>query len=191
MFTGKNMLNKINIDNEQKMKICLQVFHENLSNIRIGRATPELLNNIYIEYFGSKTSLRKVSNIIVEDSHTLKINVFDNSVTSLIKKSILNAKLDLNPIVNGKDIIIQIPPLTEDRRKNIIKSIRNDAENTRICIRNIRRDSNEKLKKLIKNKIISKDEEYIAQNKIQKTTDQYIKKVESILLKKEAELMKF
>ncbi|QCI22104.1 ribosome recycling factor [Buchnera aphidicola] len=184
------MINQIHSNSDERMKTCIQTFQNNLNNIRVGRASPLLLHNISIEYFGSKTNLRQVSNIIVEDSHTLRINVFDQSVTPLITKAILNAKLDLNPIVNGKDIIIKIPVLTEERRKNLIKVIRHDAENSRICIRNIRRDSNDKVKRLIKDKIISKDEEHSAQIKIQKITNEYIKEIESILLKKERELMK-
>ncbi|QCI19804.1 MAG: ribosome recycling factor [Buchnera aphidicola (Brevicoryne brassicae)] len=184
------MINKININSDERMKACIQIFQNNVNNIRIGRASPLLLNNIYIEYFGVKTALRQVANIIVEDSHSLRINVFDSSVTPLIKKSILNANLDLNPILNGKDIIIKVPALTEERRKNLIKVIRNDAENSRICVRNIRRDSNDKIKKLIKEKIISKDEERLAQIKIQTMTNEYVKEIESILLKKEIELMK-
>jgi len=172
------------------MEKCIQTFQKNINNIKTGRAAPTLLHNIYIEYFGSKTSLRQVSNIIVEDSHTLKINVFDNSITSLISKAILNSNLDLNPIVNGKDIIIPIPPLTEERRKKLIKIIRNDAESSRVKIRNIRRDSNDKVKRLVKNKTISEDHEYISQTKIQTMTDEYIRKIDSILSKKEMELMK-
>lgn len=185
------MINTININSNERMKICIQTFKNNINNIRIGRASPLILNNIYIEYFGAKTALRQVANIIVEDSHTLRLNVFDSSMTSLIRKSILNANLDLNPILNGKDIIIKVPALTEERRKNLIKVIRNDAENSRICIRNIRRDSNDKIKKLIKEKIISKDEEHVAQIKIQKMTNEYIKEIESVLSRKEIELMKF
>jgi len=173
------------------METCIQIFQSNVNNIRTGRASPTLLNSIYIEYFGSKTSLLQVSNIVVEDTHTLKINVFDSSITSLVRKAILNSNLDLNPIVHGKDILIPIPALTEERRIKLIKIIRSYSEHSRICIRNIRRDSNDKIKKLLKDKIISEDEERTSQIKIQKMTDKYIKKIESILLKKERELMKF
>ncbi|WAI18604.1 MAG: ribosome recycling factor [Buchnera aphidicola (Acyrthosiphon caraganae)] len=185
------MINQINTKTYEQMEICIQRFNDNINNIKTGRASPTLLHNIYIEYFGSKTSLRQVSNIIVEDSHTLKINVFDNSITLLIKKAILNSNLDLNPILQGKDILIPIPPLTEERRKKLIKVIRSDAESSRIKIRNIRRDSNDKIKKLFKNKIISEDNEHTSQIKIQMMTDEYIKKIDSILSKKEIELMKF
>ncbi|WAI11994.1 MAG: ribosome recycling factor [Buchnera aphidicola (Macrosiphum albifrons)] len=184
------MINQINTNTQEQMEKCIQTFQKNINNIKTGRASPTLLHNIYIEYFGSRTSLRQVSNIIVEDSHTLKINVFDNSITSLISKAILNSNLDLNPIMQGKDIIIPIPPLTEERRKKLIKIIRNDAESSRIKIRNIRRDSNDKIKRLVKNKIISEDNEHISQTKIQTMTDEYIRKIDSILSKKEIELMK-
>ncbi|CAL4326298.1 ribosome recycling factor [Buchnera aphidicola] len=185
------MINEINIKSHARMEACIQTFQSNVNNIRTGRASPTLLNSIYIEYFGSKTSLRQVSNIVVEDAHTLKINVFDSSITSLIRKAIINSNLDLNPVVHGKDILIPIPSLTEERRTKLVKIIRNDAENSRICIRNIRRDSNDKVKRLLKDKIISEDEERNSQVKIQTMTDHYIKKIESIVLKKEKELMKF
>ncbi|ANZ22456.1 ribosome recycling factor [Buchnera aphidicola (Diuraphis noxia)] len=185
------MINEINMNSNEKMKLCVQTLQNNINNIRIGRASPSLLNNIYVEYFGSKSSLRQVCNIIVEDANTIRLNVFDSSVTSLIKKSILQANLDLNPMLTGKDIIIKVPALTEERRKNLIKVMRKDSENSRICIRNIRRDANDKIKKLIKDKVIGKDQEHIAQIKIQEITNKYIKKIELILAKKEAELMKF
>ncbi|QCI25448.1 ribosome recycling factor [Buchnera aphidicola (Sitobion avenae)] len=185
------MINQIKTKTCEQMETCIQTFQNNINNIKTGRASPTLLHNIYIEYFGSKTSLRQVSNIIVEDTHTLKINVFDDSITSLIRKAILNSDLDLNPILQGKDILIPIPVLTEERRKKLIKVIRNDAENSRIKIRNIRRDSNDKIKRLFKNKMISEDNEHISQTKIQIMTDEYIKKIDSILSKKEIELMKF
>jgi len=190
-YIGDNVINQIKTKTCEQMETCIQTFQNNINNIKTGRASPTLLHNIYIEYFGSKTSLRQVSNIIVEDTHTLKINVFDDSITSLIRKAILNSDLDLNPILQGKDILIPIPVLTEERRKKLIKVIRNDAENSRIKIRNIRRDSNDKIKRLFKNKMISEDNEHISQTKIQIMTDEYIKKIDSILSKKEIELMKF
>ncbi|QIQ41825.1 MAG: ribosome recycling factor [Buchnera aphidicola (Microlophium carnosum)] len=185
------MINQINIKTRERMETCIQMFHKNINNIKTGRASPTLLHSIYIEYFGSKTSLRQVSSIILEDAHTLKINVFDNSITSLIRKAILNSNLDLNPILQGKDILIPIPPLTEERRKRLIKFIRSEAESSRVIIRNIRRDSNDKVKRLLKNKIISEDAERASQIKIQIMTDECIKKIDSILSEKEIELMKF
>jgi len=173
------------------MKTCIKNFQNQVKNIRTGRASPELLHNVYVEYFGSKVSLHQISNVIVEDYNTLKINVFDDSSTSLIRKAILNSKLDLNPIVHGKDIIVPIPGLTEERRKNLIKVIRNSAENARINIRNIRRDANDKIKNYLKRKTISEDNEHTAQNKIQTMTNDYIKNIDDILSEKEKELMKF
>ncbi|WP_425619785.1 ribosome recycling factor [Buchnera aphidicola] len=183
------MINQINVKTCEKMKICVETFKNSINNIQTGRASPALLNNVYIEYFGVKTSLYQLSNITVENSHTLKINIFDISITPLIKKAILNSNLDLNPISRGKDILIIIPTLTEERRKKLVKIIRNDAENSRISIRNIRRDANDQIKKHLKNKIISEDDEYVAQTKIQNMTNDYIKQIDSILLKKEMELM--
>lgn len=185
------MINKIYTQTHDRMKSCIQIFENNVNNIRTGRASPVLLNNIYIEYFGSKTALHKISNIIVENANTLRINVFDNSCTHLISKAILNSNLDLNPIIKGKDILVPIPSLTEERRKNFIKLIRSEAENSRICIRNVRRDSNEKIKKFLKDKIISEDNEHTAQNKIQSMTNENIKKIDKMLFQKEKEIMSF
>ncbi|QFQ32415.1 ribosome recycling factor [Buchnera aphidicola (Aphis fabae)] len=185
------MINQLYIKSQKKMEVCIKNFQIQVNNIRTGRASPELLNSIYVEYFGSKVPLHQISNIIVEDYHTLKINIFDSSNTSLVNKAILNSNLDLNPVVHGKDIIVPIPGLTEERRKNFIKIIKNNAENTRICIRNVRRDANEKIKVYLKTKVIGEDQEHSSQSKIQKMTDEYIKKVETILILKEKELMKF
>lgn len=185
------MISEIYTDSNEKMKICIKNFKVQVNNIRTGRASPELLKNIYVEYFGSKVPLYQISNIVVQDHHTLKINIFDNCSTSLIQKAILNSDLDLNPVVNGKDIIVPIPGLTEERRKSLIKLIRNHAEIARIYIRNIRRDFNVKVKNQLKSKTISEDNEYTAQNKIQMMTDDYIKKIDLILLEKQKELMNF
>ncbi|CAL4321034.1 ribosome recycling factor [Buchnera aphidicola] len=183
------MLDQIREQSHKKMQICVQTFQSHVNTIRTGRASPDLLNSIYVEYFGVKTPLRKVANIIVEDFHTLKINVFDDSMTNIIKKSLLNSKLDLNPILHGKDIRVPLPALTEERRKKLIKLVRGDAENSRIVIRNIRRDANDKIKKCLKNKIISIDQERSVQNAIQTITDKFIQELEIIVLKKEKELM--
>lgn len=185
------MINDIYVKSNEKMKVCIKNFQNQINNIRTGRASPELLNNIYVEYFGSKLPIRQISNIVVENYHTLKINVFDDSSTSLIKKGILNSNLGLNPVIYGKDIIVPIPGLTEDRRKSLIKVIRNNAENARVYVRNIRREANDRIKNCLKTKSISEDNEHAAQNKIQKMTDDFIKKIDFILLEKEKELMKF
>ncbi|ALD15192.1 ribosome recycling factor [Buchnera aphidicola (Aphis glycines)] len=185
------MINQLYTKTNQTMEACINNFQIQVNNIRTGRASPELLNNIYVEYFGSKVSLRQISNIVVEDYHTLRINMFDNANTSLVHKAILSSNLDLNPVIHGKDIIVPIPGLTEERRQNLIKIIRVSAEKNRIHIRNIRRDANEKIKLYLKNKIIGEDQEYGVQNQIQKITDKYIKKIENILILKEKELMKF
>ncbi|QFQ32073.1 ribosome recycling factor [Buchnera aphidicola] len=185
------MINQLCIKTNQKMEVCIKNFQIQVNNIRTGRASPELLNSIYIEYFGSKVSLRQISNIVVEDYHTLKINIFDSANTSLVNKAILNSNLDLNPVIHGKDIIVPIPGLTEERRRSLIKIVRINAEKNRIHIRNIRRDANEQIKVYLKNKIIGEDQEHSSQNQIQKMTDAYIKKIENILILKEKELMEF
>jgi len=173
------------------MEVCVQTFQNYVNNLRTGRASPAFLNSICVEYFGSQVPLRQISNIVVEDYHTLKVNVFDHSIIPVVVKSILNSNLGLNPIVNNEDIRIPVPALTEERRKHLIKVIRSNAEQSRICVRKIRRDANEKISNFLKNKVISSDEERISENYIQKITDKYIQKIDLILLKKNKELMSF
>lgn len=185
------MINQIKNYSNEKMKMCIENFQIQINNIRTGRASPELLHSIKIDYFGSRVPLKNISAIIVENFNTLKINVFDESNITLIKKSILNSNLNLNPVVYGKSIIVPIPSLTEERRKDLIKVARSSAENARICIRNIRKNANDKIKSCLKNKTISKDNEYTAQNNIQKITDECIKKIDNILFSKEKELINF
>lgn len=183
------MFNMIERSIDNSMNKCIQIFKNNLLKIRTNRATPALLDGIYIEYYGKQTPLSQLSNIIVEDTRTLRINLFDNSIKTLVEKSIMNSALGLNPCSIGSDIRIPFPQLTEARRKELVKIVKNESEQTRIYIRNIRRDANDKIKKYVKEKIISEDIERRLQIKIQSTTNNFIKKIETLSLEKEKELM--
>ncbi|WP_448211239.1 ribosome recycling factor [Colwellia sp. MEBiC06753] len=161
----------------------------NLNKIRTGRAHPSLLDNISVDYYGSETPLNQVGNISVPDARTLAITVFDKSMIGAVEKAILASDLGLNPSSQGTLIRIPLPPLTEERRKDLVKVVKNEGENGKIAIRNIRRDANSDFKSLNKEKEISDDEMHQAEDEIQKITDKYVKQVDQILVDKEAELM--
>lgn len=156
-----------------------------ISKIRTGRASPSILDGIMVEYYGAATPLRQLANVTVEDSRTLKINVFDRSLSQAVEKAIMSSDLGLNPSSAGSDIRVPLPPLTEERRKDLIKIVRGEAEQGRVAVRNVRRDANDKVKALLKDKEISEDEERRSQDEIQKMTDAYIKLVDAALAEKE------
>ena len=148
-----------------------------------------LLDNITVEYYGMATPLNQVGNVSVPDARTLAVTVFDKGMIGAVEKAILSSDLGLNPSSQGTLIRIPLPPLTEERRKDLVKVVRGEAENGKIAIRNIRRDSNSDLKSLNKEKEISDDELRQSEDEIQKITDEYVKKVDAILAEKEKELM--
>ncbi|AEI74963.1 ribosome recycling factor [Candidatus Moranella endobia] len=176
-------------DTDIRMEKCVEAFKNHISKVRTGRASPSLLDGLQIEYYGTLTPLRQLANVIAEDSRTLAINVFDRILIPAVEKAILSSDLGLNPSVVGTIIRVPLPPLTEDRRRDMIKAVRAEAEQGRVSVRNIRRDANDKVKTLLKNKTISEDEERRSQEDIQTITDAWIKKLDSALEKKEHELM--
>nr|WP_225622425.1 ribosome recycling factor [Musicola keenii] len=173
------------------MDKCVEAFKSQIGKIRTGRASPSLLDGIHVEYYGSATPLRQLANIVVEDARTLAVTVFDRTMGPAVEKAIMASDLGLNPMSAGTVIRVPLPPLTEERRKDLIKVVRGDAEQGRVSVRNVRRDANDKLKVLLKDKTISEDEERRAQDEIQKLTDSFIKKVDAALADKEKELMDF
>ncbi|UAJ65333.1 ribosome recycling factor [Candidatus Schneideria nysicola] len=170
------------------MEKQVKIFKNNINKIRTGRASPTLFDNIKIPYQENVVLLRQLASITVEDAKTLIITVFDISLVKLIETTIRNSNIGLSPNTIGRIIRINFPPITEEQRYNFIKLIRTEAENEKIVLRNIRRNANDKIKKLIKDKIISKDEEYRIQNKIHKLTLQWIKIIDNTLLQKEEEI---
>lgn len=185
------MTNTIKKDAEERMKKCVDSFKTTIAKIRTGRAAPSILEGIVVEYYGTPTPLRQLASITVEDSRTLKVNVFDRGLAPAVEKAIMASDLGLNPISAGGDIRVPLPALTEDRRKDLIKIARSEAEQARIAVRNVRRDANEKVKAQLKDKVIGEDEERRVQDDIQKTTDNHIKLVDAVLAEKEKELMTF
>ncbi|MBI0006414.1 MULTISPECIES: ribosome recycling factor [Gilliamella] len=185
------MLNEIQKEAQERMEKSIDAFQNHISKIRTGRASPSLLDGIMVEYYGSPTPLRQLANIVAEDARTLAITVFDKSLTPLIEKAILTSDLGLNPASAGTVIRVPLPPLTEERRRDLTKIVRGEAEQGRVSIRNIRRDANDQIKALLKDKEISEDDERKSQDLIQKATDAAIKKLDAVLAEKEKELMEF
>ncbi|EJL81102.1 ribosome recycling factor [Pantoea sp. RIT-PI-b] len=190
-FKGFNVINDIKKDADTRMEKCVDAFKNNISKVRTGRASPSLLDGIMVPYYGTPTPLRQVANVTVEDSRTLKINVFDRSLSAAVEKAIMTSDLGLNPSSAGTDIRVPLPALTEERRKDLIKIVRGEAEQGRVSVRNVRRDANDKIKALLKDKEISEDDERRSQDEIQKMTDAHIKSVDAALADKEKELMDF
>ncbi|QDY41048.1 ribosome recycling factor [Candidatus Pantoea soli] len=185
------MINDIKKDAETRMDKCVEAFKNTISKVRTGRASPSLLDGIVVEYYGTPTPLRQLASVTVEDSRTLKINVFDRSMGPAVEKAIMASDLGLNPSSAGSDIRVPLPALTEERRKDLIKIVRGEAEQGRVSVRNVRRDANDKIKALLKDKEISEDDERRSQEEIQKMTDVRIKHVDAALAEKEKELMEF
>ena len=185
------MINDIKKDAEIRMDKCVEAFKNNISKIRTGRASPSILDGIMVDYYGSATPLRQLASVTVEDSRTLKINVFDRSISAAVEKAIMASDLGLNPMSAGTDIRVPLPALTEERRKDLIKIVRGEAEQGRVSVRNVRRDANDKVKALLKDKEISEDDDRRSQEDVQKLTDVNIKKIDTSLAEKEAELMDF
>ena len=183
----------MNEDVQKNTENRMQKAVENLKNefirIRTGRAHPSLLENIKVSCYNSEMPLNQVASISVLDSRTLSITPFDKTTVSAIEKAILQSDLGLNPVTAGLVIRVPLPPMTEERRKDLVKNIRNEAENIRIVIRNIRRDANTQFKDLLKEKTLSEDEEHRLTTKIQKATDKYISDIDQILSEKETDLM--
>ncbi|AHF74723.1 ribosome recycling factor [Candidatus Sodalis pierantonius str. SOPE] len=183
------MINEIRKDAENRMEKCVDAFKNHISKVRTGRASPSLLDGIQIEYYGTLTPLRQLANIVAEDSRTLAITVFDRALAPAVEKAIMASDLGLNPSSAGTVIRVPLPPLTEERRRDLIKVVRAEAEQGRVSVRNVRRDANDKVKALLKDKTIGEDEDRRSQDEIQKLTDAWIKKLDSALAEKEAELM--
>lgn len=185
------MINEICKNAGKRMEKCVEAFKNHINKIRTGRASPSLLDNIKVEYYGVLVPLYQLTNIFAEDSRTLVITVFDYSLVPALEKAIVASNLGLNPSSSGTVIRVPIPLLTEERRHALIKVIRAEAEQSRVSVRNVRRDANVKIKILLKNKIINKDEELCFQDEIQKLTDNWVKNLNSALIDKEAELTIF
>ena len=183
------MIEDIKKDASTRMTKSVESFKLELGKIRTGRAHPTLLDHITVDYYGSQVPIKQVANVVAEDSRTLSVSPWEKDMVKAIEKAIMTSDLGLNPATSGLVIRVPMPPLTEERRKDLVKVVRHETENARVSIRNIRRDANSDLKDLLKEKEISEDEERRGQEAIQKLTDKYIAEIDKMLAAKETELM--
>ncbi len=183
------MIDEILQDAEARMGKSVEALSKELTKIRTGRAHPSLLDQVSVEYYGNATPIKQVANVTVEDSRTLVVTPWEKQMVPAVEKAIMNAGLGLNPATAGTVIRIPMPPLTEERRRDLVKVVKGEAENGRIAIRNIRRDANSDFKELLKEKEITEDACRGAEEEVQKLTNKYIAKVDEALAAKEKELM--
>jgi len=183
------VINEIKSDAKERMSKSVDALKTQMAKVRTGRAHPSLLDGISVSYYGVDTPLKQVGNVATEDSRTLTVTVFDRSMIQAVEKAIMMSDLGLNPSSAGTVIRIPLPPLTEERRRDLIKVVRGEAEQGRVAVRNIRRDANSDLKALLKEKEISEDDDRRAQDEIQKLTDTYVKQIDELLAAKEKELL--
>jgi len=182
-------LNFIYEEAKEHMQKSINHLEQELRSIRAGKASPQMLSTVVVDYYGSPTPLSQVANVGVRDAQTLTIQPWEKNMLPVIERAIINANLGFAPTNNGEIIIINIPPLTEDRRKELVKHAKEEAEVAKVSIRNIRKDANNDIKKLEKNKEISEDQSKIAHDNIQELTDEFIKLVDEHLQKKEKDIM--
>lgn len=185
------MIEDIQKDAAQRMDKSVESVRSEFRKLRTGRAHTSLLDHISVEYYGSEVPLSQVANVTAEDARTLSIAPWEKQMVPIIEKAILNSDLGLNPNTAGTTIRVPLPPLTEERRKDMIRVVRNEAENGKIAVRNIRRDAINQFKELVKEKEISEDDERRAEDVVQKTTDEHVARIDQILSEKENELMEF
>ncbi len=184
------MVKDITKDTRTKMEHVVEDFRKKLTTVRTGRASTSLLDNIHVEYYGAQMPLNQVATINAPESALITVQPFDPSLISDIEKAIRSSDLGFNPGNDGKLIRVPIPPLTEERRKQMVKSVHELAEDHKTAIRNVRRDSNDKLKKALKDKQISEDEEKGGLEEVQKLTDQFVVKIGEFGKHKEEEILK-
>lgn len=183
------MIDEILEDADSRMQKSIESLKNELTKIRTGRAHASLLDHVTVEYYGSEVPLSQVANVATEDARTLSVTPWEKPMVAVVEKAIMTSDLGLNPATAGTVIRVPVPPLTEERRRDLVKVVKGEAESARVAIRNIRRDANSDLKTLEKEKEISEDEEHRAQDNVQKLTDKYVKEVDGVLEQKEQDLM--
>jgi ribosome recycling factor len=183
------MINDLKKDAIERMQKCVAAFANDLKKIRTGRAHPSLIEHIKVDYYGTDTPLQQVARITVEDARTLVVTPFDKGAIANVEKAIMKSDLGLNPNTAGTVIRVPMPPLTEERRRDLTKVVNREAEGARVAVRNVRRDVLGDLKDALKEKLVSQDEERRGQEEVQKLTDKYVAEIEQVLAEKEKELM--
>ncbi|MGH8559368.1 MAG: ribosome recycling factor [Methylococcales bacterium] len=183
------MIDDIVKEAESRMHKSVEALKHAFSKVRTGRAHTSLLDHIVVPYYGNETPLKQVANIAVEDARTLTITPWEKQLVPAIEKAILSSGLGLNPSTAGTVIRLPLPPLTEERRKDLVRVVRHEAEQGRVAVRNIRRDANNELKEALKEKLISEDDEHQGIDRVQNSTDRFIKEVDRQLQEKEKDLL--
>jgi len=183
------MIEDIKKDTAIRMQKAVDTLKQGFTRLRTGRANVALLDHVRVDYYGSDVPLSQVSNVVVEDVRTISITPWEKPMVQAIEKAIMTSDLGLNPNTAGTTIRIIMPPLTEERRRDLIKVVKSEAEGARVAIRNVRRDANQEIKELLKEKMISTDDEKRAETEIQKLTDLFVAKVEEAVAVKEKEML--
>lgn len=174
---------------DQKMQKSIETLRADLAKVRTGRAHTGILDHVMVEYYGNPTNLSQVANVTLMDARTIGVQPFEKKMVTVVEKAIRDADLGLNPSTQGEMIRVPTPPLTEERRKEMVKLVKSEAEDAKIAVRNIRRDANETLKKLLKDKACSEDDERRAQDEVQKLTDKFVLEIDKMVAEKEKEVL--
>jgi ribosome recycling factor len=174
---------------DQKMQKSIETLKADLAKVRTGRAHTGILDHVMVEYYGNPANLTQVANVTLIDARTIGVQPFEKKMVAVVEKAIREADLGLNPSTQGDIIRVPTPALTEERRKEMVKLVKSEAEDAKIAIRNIRRDANETLKKLLKDKACSEDDERRAQDEVQKLTDKFVLEVDKLVVEKEKEVL--
>jgi ribosome recycling factor len=183
------MIADVKKNTEQKMQKSVENLKNNLAKVRTGRAHAGLLDHVMVDYYGSPTPIAQVANVTVMDARTLGVMPYEKKMAGAIEKAIRDSDLGLNPASMGDIVRVPMPALTEERRRDLIKVVRSETEDSRVAVRNLRRDANEQLKKAVKDKLISEDDERRGTDDIQKLTDKHIAEIDKLLAEKEKELL--
>jgi len=183
------MVEDIKTDAATRMGKSIESLRHELAKIRTGRAHPALLDHLVVSYYGSDVPIKQVANVTAEDTRTLAVTPWEKGMVQAVEKAIMQSDLGLNPSTAGMVIRVPMPPLTEERRRDLIKVARHEAEQARVAVRNIRRDANHELKEAAKEKMISEDEEHRGEEMVQELTDKYIRNINEVLTEKEEDLM--
>lgn len=183
------MIPEIKKTAEQKMSKSLETLKADFGKVRTGRAHTGILDHVTVDYYGNPTLINQVANVTLIDARTIGVQPWEKNMVGPVEKAIRDADLGLNPSTNGDVIRVPMPMLTEERRRDLIKVVRGEAENAKVAVRNVRRDANEQLKKLLKDKAIGEDDERRAQDEVQKYTDRFVVEIDKALQAKEADLM--
>ncbi len=174
---------------EQKMQKSIETLKADLAKVRTGRARTGILDHVVVDYYGTPTQITQVANVTLLDARTISVQPWEKKMIAVIEKAIRESDLGLNPATQGDVIRVPTPPLTEERRKEMVKLVKGEGEDAKVAVRNIRRDANEGLKKLLKDKAVSEDEERRAQDEVQKLTDKFVAEIDKLMVEKEKEIL--